>query len=172
MDVSSHVSDVIAAGYPQRMKPIERNAVALMVAKGRFGQKSGAGFYRYENDPKGRPRKSSAPEANALVAGLQTDGTHDFGDAEIIERMMLPMLVEAAHALEEGVVGTAAELDMAMLLGVGFPPYAGGPLKYSDWLGLERVVELCKRHVHRGPQYAPTPRMREMAAAGERYYPV
>jgi 3-hydroxyacyl-CoA dehydrogenase / enoyl-CoA hydratase / 3-hydroxybutyryl-CoA epimerase / enoyl-CoA isomerase len=172
MDVGAHVGDVISAGYPQRMQPVEHNVVKLMVESGRYGQKSGAGFYRYEHDPARRPRKLTAPDAHALVARIQRRGTRGFEDAEIVERMMLPMIVEAAHALEEGVVATPAELDVALLLGVGFPAYAGGALKYADWLGLDRVVALCDRHAALGPQYAATPRMRAMAAAGERYYPV
>ena len=172
MDVGAHVGDVISAGYPQRMQPVARNAVRRMVEEQRYGQKNGAGFYRYENDPTGRPRKSADPQAHALIATLQPQGPREFDDAEIVERMMLPMIVEAAHALEEGVVATPAELDMALLLGVGFPAYAGGALKYADWLGLARVVALCDKHAALGPQYAATPRMREMAARHERYYPV
>lgn len=172
MDVGAHVFDVISAGYPQRMRPVARDAIKLMVANRRYGQKNGAGFYRYENDPAGRPRKFSASEAHALVATLQPHGQREFSDSDIVERMMLPMIVEAAHALEEGVVATPAELDMALLLGVGFPAYAGGALKYADWLGLDRVVALSERHAVLGPLYAATPRMREMAASGARYYPV
>ncbi|MBK5123985.1 fatty acid oxidation complex subunit alpha FadB [Burkholderia sp. R-69980] len=171
MDVGAHVGDVIRAGYPHRMTPIDRDVIKLMVANGRYGQKNGAGFYRYENDPTGRPRKSSAPEAHELVAKLQLQGRHEFSDEEIVARMMLPMIVEAAHALEEEVVATPAELDMALLLGVGFPAYAGGALKYADWLGLDRVVELCDKYTVLGRQYEATPRMRAMASAVERYYP-
>ena len=172
MDVGAHVGDVIAAGYPQRMRALPRDAVKLMVAHGRYGQKNGAGFYRYENDAAGRPRKFSDPEAHALVATLQLGGPREFSATDIVERMMLALIVEAAHALEEGVVATPAELDMALLLGIGFPAYAGGALKYADWLGLERVVALSERHAALGPQYTATPRMRAMAERGERYYSV
>nr|WP_145544952.1 fatty acid oxidation complex subunit alpha FadB [Variovorax boronicumulans] len=170
MDVGAHVFDVIAAGYPERIRPIERNAIRTLVAAGRFGQKTGGGFYDYQADPAGKPRKTSSPAARALVAALQTGGARDFSDAEIVERMMLPMVVEAAHALEEGVVATPAELDTAMLLGIGFPAYAGGPLQYADWLGLPQVVALCEKYAGFGPQYQPTARMRAMAAQGARYH--
>ncbi|WP_323122935.1 fatty acid oxidation complex subunit alpha FadB [Burkholderia alba] len=170
MDVGAHVGDVIAAGYPGRMLPVARNAVKLMVEHGRYGQKTGLGFYRHEPDAAGKPGRSVAPDAHALVASLQPQGARRFSDEEIVERMMLPMIVEAAHALEEGVVATPAELDMALLLGIGFPAYLGGALKYADWLGLERVVSLCGRYASLGPAYEPTPRMREMAAQGLRYY--
>ena len=170
MDVGAHVFDVIAAGYPERIRAIERNAIRTLVAAGRFGQKTGGGFYDYAADPAGKPRKASSPAARALVAALQTGGPRDFSDAEIVERMMLPMLVEAAHALEQGVVATPAELDTALLLGIGFPAYAGGPLQYADWLGLRQVVALCEKHAALGPAYQPTARMQAMATEGTRYH--
>jgi len=170
MDTGGHVGDVIAAGYPQRMRPVARNAVKLMVAHRRYGQKSGAGFYRHGLDPAGKPVRSPDPEAQALVASLQLDGPRTFGEAEVVDRMMLPMVIEAAHALEEGVVATAAELDMALTLGLGFPAYLGGALQYADWLGLAEVVARCERLSSLGPAYAPTSRMREMAATGGRFH--
>lgn len=172
MDTGSHVSDVISAGYPARMPRIEHDALRLMADKGRYGQKNGIGFYRYDADPAGKPRRSPAPDSHALLRAVQPQGQRDFSAADIVDRMMLPLIVEAAHALEEGVVATAAELDMAMLLGIGFPAYAGGPLQYADWLGLPEVLARCERWQHLGAAYAPTARMREMAASAQRYYPV
>jgi 3-hydroxyacyl-CoA dehydrogenase/enoyl-CoA hydratase/3-hydroxybutyryl-CoA epimerase/enoyl-CoA isomerase len=69
------------------------------------------------------------------------------------------------------VVGSPAELDTALQLGLGFPAYAGGPMKYADWLGLPEVVARCDRLSHLGAAYQPTARMRQMAASGTRYYP-
>lgn len=169
MDTSVHVAEVIAAGYPQRMKPVAPNAVRLMVDKQRHGQKNGGGFYQYTPGEGGRLSKQPAPQAHALLASIQPERRH-FDHADIVDRMMLPLIVEAAHALEEGVVETAAELDTAMLLGLGFPAYLGGPLKYADWLGLKEVVARCERHAALGPAYAPTARMREMAQTGARYH--
>jgi 3-hydroxyacyl-CoA dehydrogenase/enoyl-CoA hydratase/3-hydroxybutyryl-CoA epimerase/enoyl-CoA isomerase len=172
MDTGSHVSDIIAAGYPERMPPLPQDALKLMVEKQRYGQKNGIGFYRYEIDPNGKPRKSVAADTHELLAMVQAHGRRDFSDEEIVERMMLPMIVEAAHALEDGVVATPAELDIALTLGIGFPQYLGGACKYADWLGLDHVVRLCDKYAHLGAQYRPTAVMREMAAKGERYYPV
>ena len=90
--------------------------------------------------------------------------------AEIIDRMMLPMIVEAAHMLDEKVVATPAELDTAMCLGLGFPAYLGGPLQLADWMGLQRVVTRCDELRHLGPLYAATDSMRTKAAAGEPYH--
>jgi 3-hydroxyacyl-CoA dehydrogenase/enoyl-CoA hydratase/3-hydroxybutyryl-CoA epimerase/enoyl-CoA isomerase len=170
MDVGSHVTDVISAGYPDRMPPLEHDALRLMVKAGRYGQKNGLGFYRYEADPQGKPRRSAAPDTRALLAAIQPHGVREFDDAEIADRMMLPMILEAARALEDGVVATPVELDMALLLGIGFPAYLGGALKYADWLGLACVVERCARYESLGLAYQPTARMRQMAADQQTYY--
>jgi 3-hydroxyacyl-CoA dehydrogenase/enoyl-CoA hydratase/3-hydroxybutyryl-CoA epimerase/enoyl-CoA isomerase len=68
------------------------------------------------------------------------------------------------------VVDSAPELDMALIMGLGFPRYLGGALKYADWLGLEKVVALSERHAALGPTYQATRKMREMAQKGQRYY--
>ena len=170
IDTGSHVSDIISAGYADRMPPIELDALRLMARHKRFGQKNGVGFYRYEPDPNGKPRRSVADDTRALLATIQPSGTCDFSDQEVIDRMMLPLIIEAAHALEDGVVASPAELDMALLLGIGFPAYLGGALKYADWLGLAEVNTRAERYAALGKAYEPTRRMREMAATNARYY--
>lgn len=169
LDTGSHVNDVISAGYPERMPAPAQDALKLLASQGRFGQKSGLGFYRYEARSDGKPVRLPADDTHALLATLQAAGPRDFTPDEIVERMMLPMIVEAAHAIEEGVARSATELDRAMLLGLGFPAYAGGPLQYADWLGLQEVVARCERLHALGPAYEPTARMREMALRGERF---
>lgn len=170
MDTAIHVSQIIAAGFPQHMKANWQDALQVMVDHKRYGQKSGVGFYQYEADPAGKPRKSLAPDSHALLKAVQPNGARDFSDAEIIERMMLPMINEAVRCLDEGVVETAAELDMALLLGLGLPQYLGGALKYADWLGLARVLAWSERYGHLGPQWVTPQRVRAMAADGARFY--
>ncbi|RYY94088.1 MAG: fatty acid oxidation complex subunit alpha FadB, partial [Comamonadaceae bacterium] len=170
MDTGSHVIDVISAGYPQRMAPPERNAIRALVQQGRLGQKSGGGFYDYDSAG-GKPRKSASPAARALVAGLQQGTKASFTDEQVVERTMVAMLLEAIRALEEGVVGSAAELDMAMLLGVGFPAYLGGPLKYADWLGAAHLLARSEALAAHGPAYAAPALLREMAASGGAFHP-
>jgi 3-hydroxyacyl-CoA dehydrogenase/enoyl-CoA hydratase/3-hydroxybutyryl-CoA epimerase/enoyl-CoA isomerase len=170
MDTATHVTDVISAGYPDRMAALAFDALKLMVGHRRFGQKNGVGFYRYETDPTGKPRRREAHDTRDLLAQIQPRGPRDFSDDEIVDRLMLPLVVEAAHALEDGVVATPVELDMALLLGIGFPAYLGGALKYADWLGLSAVVARCDRHAALGKALEPTPRMRQMAAARQTYY--
>lgn len=170
MDVGLHVGDVISAGYPDRMGPVDGDPIRAMVAEGRYGQKSGRGFYRHIADAAGKPRKEIDPQARALVAGWQRRGERIFDADVIVERLMLPMIVEAARALEEGVVDSAAALDMALLLGLGFPAHAGGVLAYADWLGLDRVVARCDAWASLGAACHATDRMRRMAAEGARFH--
>jgi len=170
IDTGSHVNDVISAGYPQRMPRFEDDALRLLARMGRYGQKSGVGFYRYEPGSGGKPVRSVAGDTHALLTPLQTTGRREFSAEEIVDRMMLPMVLEAAHALHDGVVATPAEVDLAMQLGLGFPAYAGGPLKYADWLGLGDVLARCDRLGHLGVAYEPGERLRDMAAKGTRFY--
>lgn len=170
MDTGSHVNSVISAGYPERMPPLVNDALRMMVEWRRYGQKSGFGFYRYEPSSTGKPVRGPAGDSRALLAKIQPNGQRAFDAAEIVDRMMLPMILEAARALHEGVVGSAAEVDLAMQLGLGFPAYAGGPLKYADWLGLSEVIARCERLASLGPAYVPHDRLREMASAGQRFY--
>lgn len=83
---------------------------------------------------------------------------------------MLPLLIEAALCLEEGVVESPQELDLALVLGLGFPRHAGGALKYADWFGLRQIVARCDTYQALGQLYRPTARMRAMGARGERYF--
>ncbi len=170
MDVGSHVGKVISAAYPDRMPPVAGDPVAVLVAAGRYGQKNGRGFYAYTPDPAGKPRKSIDPESQALIATVQPNGAKAFTPEQIVERLMLPMVMEAVRALEEGVVATPAELDMALLLGLGFPAHAGGALKYADWLGLPHVVARGDALAALDPACKPPARLREMAVAGQRFY--
>lgn len=171
MDVGLHVGEVIAAGYPGRMPAPQRHAVRAMVQAGRHGQKNGRGFYAWAPDATGKLQRTPDPDAQALVAGLQAGGPRHFDDAEIVDRLMLPLLLEAALALDEGVVDSAAELDMALLLGLGFPAHTGGALKYADWLGLPELLARCERHAALGPAYQPGAALRRLAADGGRFYP-
>jgi 3-hydroxyacyl-CoA dehydrogenase/enoyl-CoA hydratase/3-hydroxybutyryl-CoA epimerase/enoyl-CoA isomerase len=171
MDTGLHVIDVISAGYPQRMHPPERNAIRTLVREKRLGQKSGAGFYDYDSAG-GKPKRSSSPAARALIARLQGGAHAKFSDDEVVERMMLPMLLEAVRCLEEGVAASAAELDMAMLLGVGFPAWLGGPLQYADWLGPAALLARCDALAGKGAMYEAPALLRKMAAEGRNFHPV
>src|SRR5690606_31174151 len=120
MDTSCHVIDVITGGYGERMRLDFEHVIARMVQSQRLGQKNGKGFYRYQADAKGRPQKIVDPEVAEVLAAARTGTLREFSDMEIVQRMMLPMVIEAALCLEEGIAESAADIDMSLLLGVGF----------------------------------------------------
>lgn len=170
MDTSQHVGEVLAEGYPDRMSPEGESSLDVMVDAGRYGQKTGSGYYKYEKDKKGKPKKQHDDAAHELVAKVQSGGSKEFDEQEIVDRMMLPLVIEAARCLEEGIAESPNEVDMGLILGVGFPPFRGGALKYADRLGLDVVCEKADQYASLGKLYEPTDKMREMASNNEKYY--
>ncbi len=170
MDTASHVIDVVSAGYAPRMNVDGQHAVALMAASGRLGQKSGLGFYRYAPDAKGRQQKLAADDTHALLASVQPDGAREMAADDIVLRMMLPMLVEAARCLDEQVAESAGDIDMSLVLGIGFPRHLGGALRYADALGAPQVVAACERFASLGRLYEPPPGLLALAERNGRYF--
>ncbi|AWL13289.1 3-hydroxyacyl-CoA dehydrogenase [Saliniradius amylolyticus] len=166
IDTADHAAEVMAEGFPERMARIANDPVQSMYKAERFGQKNGKGFYNYGTDKRGRPTKEAAEEAYQLLGA----DTKEFDTDEIIARLMIPMANEAIRCLEEDIVGTAAEADMALLYGLGFPPFRGGVFRYIETLGLENFVKLADKYAHLGPMYQVTEGVREMAAAGKSYF--
>jgi 3-hydroxyacyl-CoA dehydrogenase/enoyl-CoA hydratase/3-hydroxybutyryl-CoA epimerase/enoyl-CoA isomerase len=170
MDISNHVVEIVSAGFPDHMQVNFPSPFATLLKTQRLGQKNGRGFYRYERDAKGRPRKTTDPEAEALVSPGRIEGQAGANTNEIVERMMLPLVLEAARCLEDEIAATPGEIDMCLVLGLGLPRYLGGALKYADHLGLAHVVELCGKWGHLGPIYRPSEAMLARAARGAGFY--
>lgn len=170
MDVSSHVIDIITASYPERMPIDNKHIISLMAENGRYGQKNGVGFYRYEKDDKGRLQKLPSEDTKALIAQIQPNGQQSFTDQQIIDRLMLPMVNEAALCFEDKVADSAAEIDMSLILGAGFPRHWGGPLKYADIIGLSEIIKRCEPYKDLGDSYQPTESMLVMAKNNERFH--
>ena len=171
LDTGKHAAAVMAEGFPERMGSDGDTVIDAMFAAERLGQKNGLGFYRYETDKRGRPKKLADEAGDAVVASVQKAGKKEFGADEIVDRLMIPMCIESARCLEDGIVGTAAEVDMGLVYGVGFPPFRGGALKHVDKVGL---AEFCRRAdalSELGALYAPTEAMRRMAESGETFHP-
>jgi len=84
--------------------------------------------------------------------------------------LMVPMCLEVVRCLEEKIVSSVSEADMALIMGIGFPPFRGGALRYIDSIGTAAFVELCDKYASLGALYTPTEKLREKAAKGERFY--
>lgn len=169
LDTAAHVFRTIGSAYPQRMSPSAVSLLDALVAQGRLGQKSGFGFYHYQRGEDGRPFKTPATDICDFL-DIPAAPTRELSNEEIVQRLMLPMLLEAAHCLEEGVVGSVHELDTSMTLGLGFPVYLGGPLKYIDWLGAAEIVARTEALAATGVSYALPESLKRMARENQRFY--
>ena len=170
IDTINHCYPVMMDGLPQRFKktadvwPTE----AVCNAK-RLGQKNGLGYYRYELNEKGKPAKAVDPEVIAMLESLYGAAKQLEAD-EIIDRLMVAMAMEMIHCLEEGVVASPAEADMALIYGVGFPPFHGGICRWMDEIGLQEICDRGDRYLSISELYRPTEKLRAMAANGETLY--
>ncbi len=169
IDTADHAAGVMAEGIPERMQKIDNDPVTLQYRAERLGQKNQKGFYNFGTDKRGRPTKTAADEAYALMADHVSE-RRDFDKEEIIARLMVPMANEAIRCLEEGIVGSAAEADMALLYGLGFPPFRGGIFRWIETIGLDKFVEMADKYAELGPIYQVTDGVREMAANGKSYF--
>ncbi len=169
IDTAVHAAHVMAEGFPDRMKKEFKDSIEVLFEAKRLGQKNGKGFYAYSEDKKGKPKKDVDPATYELIKGVVAD-KREFDKQEIIDRMMIPMIIETVRCLEEKIVGTAAEADMGLVYGIGFPPFRGGALKYLDTVGLANFVARCDQFKALGKLYEPTAQMREMATKGAKYY--
>ena len=169
MDTADHAASVMADGIPERMAKVENDPVTLLFKEERLGQKNAKGFYNFSKDKRGKPKKDAAPEAYELIKPHQAEAS-EFSSEEIIARLMIPMANEAIRCLEEGIVASAAEADMALIYGLGFPPFRGGIFRYIETMGLANFVELADKYAHLGPIYQITDGVRQMAAEGKSYF--
>lgn len=128
VDIGGKVSEILHQAYGDRMAVSE--IMTRMVEKGWLGKKSGLGFYDH---------KKKHPEINRGIQTLQKE-KNQFDEQTICDRMLLTMINEAARCLEEGVVANAGYLDMAMVMGTGFPAFRGGLMRYADELGIDAIV--------------------------------
>ena len=152
--------------YKHLDKPGERVPLVLekLYEMGRYGQKTGAGWYRYDENRKPIPD----PEVNALIektareAGIER---RKISDQEIIERCIYVLINEGARILEEGYALRAADIDVIYVTGYGFPAYRGGPMWYADTVGLKNVYERVRQW------WEPAPLLAQLAERGEKFEP-
>lgn len=169
MDTADHASGVMSEGIPERMQKIDNDPVTVLFGAERLGQKNAKGFYDYGVDKRGKPTKTASDIAFELLAPHVAD-KQEFSAEEFIARTMVPMANEAIRCLEEGIVGSAAEADMALLYGIGFPPFRGGIFRYIETMGLQNFVDLADKYADLGAIYQVSDGVRDMARNGKSYF--
>ena len=160
-------------GWRERKKSgqsrdVDKVADALCEA-GRYGQKNGAGFYRYEAG-------SRKPIPDGSVTGIIEQVSADLGierraidDEEIVRRCIYALINEGAKILEEGIAIRSSDIDIVYIYGYGFPAYRGGPMFYGDRVGLAQVVsDLKAMQAELGEEWQPAPLLVQLAESGEK----
>jgi len=170
IDTAQHADVVMGQGFPDRMVAKEKTAIAAMYEAGRFGQKNGKGFYQYVADKKGVPRKTPDDVSAILKPLVSQDQSATITDQDIVNRMLLPMIIECSRCLEDGIVQSPVEVDMGLVYGLGFPPFRGGALRYADQVGLQALCQKAAAFAALGKLYEPTAQMLRLAETGRGFY--
>jgi 3-hydroxyacyl-CoA dehydrogenase len=147
------------------------NIVDKLVAAGRLGQKSGAGYYAYDDQRKA----SHDPDVDAILEAHRAEQgfvRRAVSDEEILERCLYAMVNEAAKIIEEGAAARPGDIDVIWTNGFGFPAYLGGPMFYADQIGLPKVKAAMERYADLvGEQYfAPAPLIDRLVSEGRGFY--
>jgi 3-hydroxyacyl-CoA dehydrogenase/enoyl-CoA hydratase/3-hydroxybutyryl-CoA epimerase len=165
IDVAAKVSQILSAAFASRMGETS-TVVDALYADGRYGKKNGKGVYKYENGK----RTSPDPVVYKLIG---VSRPHDVDARSAVERMIFAMVNEAAVILEERIVGSAGELDLAMIMGTGFPPFRGGLLRYADALGVPYILaRLDELSTKVGARFKASAALRSLAATDGKFYTV
>jgi len=168
LDVGWYIRKRQAATRPPNLR---YSKVADQICElGRFGQKTGAGWYRYEA---GNRAAIPDSEIEALIVKASKDAgieRRQISDQEILERCMYALVNEGAKILDEGIALRASDIDIVYLYGYGFPRYRGGPMFYADTVGLDKVYASVKRfHEVHGHFWTPAPLLERLAGEGGKF---
>ncbi|MHB8797668.1 MAG: 3-hydroxyacyl-CoA dehydrogenase NAD-binding domain-containing protein [Thermoanaerobaculia bacterium] len=164
IDVAAKGAETLSAAWPERM-PIDP-AFGRLVTGGRLGRKTRKGFYRYEGDKRVGPD----PAAYADL-GVAAPGSAPISSEALEARLIYPMVNEAAFCLADGIVPGPDKLDLAMIFGIGFPPFRGGLCAHADARGLAAVADALSRlAAEKGPRFTPAPLLADMAKQGKTFF--
>ncbi len=165
LDTALYAGGVMHRAFPERT--VASPLLAMMVKKGRLGQKSGAGFFKYGGK---RPERGEPdPLFDEVLEPMLREGQKLSPD-QITNRLFLPMLLEATRVLDEGIVRDPRDVDLGLIFGIGFPPFKGGLLHWADMLGAAAVARSLAPLADVGSRFEVTPMLAEMAAAGGTFY--
>jgi len=162
IDVAAKVAVILSDAFGARMQ--KSTVVEKLYADGRHGKKNGKGLYVYEGG------KRQGPDASAYrVLGIRSPKPAE--PKSVVERMILAMVNEASLILDEKIVATAGELDLAMIMGTGFPPFRGGLLRYADALGTPYILaRLDEFSSTLGPRFTPNEPLKRLAQRDGKFY--
>ncbi|MFO0945267.1 MAG: 3-hydroxyacyl-CoA dehydrogenase NAD-binding domain-containing protein [Planctomycetota bacterium] len=167
LDTGMYAGNVVIKAFADRAAT-PPPLLADLVKAGRLGEKSGAGFRKFAGGKKGKP--VADPDVAPFIEKYRL-GNRKFTEQEIVDRLFLPMLVEATRILEENIVRDPSDVDMGLILGTGFPPFRGGLLRWADNEGIGKIMDRLAPYQSIGKRYEPTAMLQDMAKSGKQFYP-
>jgi 3-hydroxyacyl-CoA dehydrogenase/enoyl-CoA hydratase/carnithine racemase len=170
LDIALHAGSVIQQAFPDRVVPSK--ILPAMVDAKRLGQKNGKGFFDYTTDNKGRAKPQASDEVQKIIASVSTQSPAPSPQSpkELADRLFLPMFLEATRLLEDNIVADVRDVDLALIYGIGFPPFKGGLFFWADTLGAKAIVEKLKAYESLGERFKPTKWLLDYAASGKKFY--
>jgi len=165
LDIAGKSGAIMLDAFGARLAPSQ--SLQRVVSAGRTGRKGKSGFYKY--DEAGKKSGVDLSVYDLLPTGQRRA---ELPGDEIQRRCVLAMVNEAARCLQDGVLRAPRDGDVGAVFGIGFPPFRGGPFRYVDSLGTERIVRALEGlNADRAPRFAPAQLLIEMAREGRRFYP-
>ncbi len=165
LDVATHAGTVMVEAFPDRVVPSK--ILPAMLDADRKGKKNGRGFFDYVTDKKGRQKSKPSDEVEKI---LQSAIRNPQSDINLVDRLFLPMLLEATRLIEDNIVTDVRDVDLALIYGIGFPPFHGGLFCWADTLGAATITEKLKQYAPLGERYQPTAMLLERAKSNRKFY--
>ena len=164
LDTALYAGRVMYEAFPDRVEAAP--LVPAMVKSGRLGQKNGRGFYLYS----GKSDKGEPDAEFEKLLDQYRSAPKKLSPEETTARLFLPMLVEAIRALDEGIARDVRDVDLALIYGLGFPPFRGGLFFWADTVGAKKLVDMLTPLQGLGKRYEIPERLKSMAAQGGKFY--
>ncbi|MEX2317746.1 MAG: 3-hydroxyacyl-CoA dehydrogenase NAD-binding domain-containing protein [Pirellulales bacterium] len=169
LDVAVHAGRTMLEAFPDRVVPAP--ILDELVQRKRLGQKVGRGFFDYGPAKGGKPpRGEDSPEVTQLIEKCRAGKTRKFKSDELSDRLFLPMLLEATRVLEDRLVRDVRDVDLALIYGIGFPPFRGGLFFWADQLGAAIIVEKLRQYSPLGQRFEPTAMLTKLAQSKSKFY--
>jgi len=165
VDVARHAGRSLHEALGQRLEPAP--PLVAIADAGRLGRKGGRGFYRYEDGE----LQGVDPELHEVLGDSVPERPSRIEAPEVRSRLVVSMILEAARTLEEGIVDSAADVDLGLIMGTGFPPFRGGLLRFADRSHLRAVLDRARELEEGvGGRFRPPPLLEKLAAEGRGFY--